>query len=168
MCAWMRVSVRVMLLYLFENNWEIINKKRRRRYVELVGGWGLNPSEKDEWVRQLGWCLQPNISGKMPNWWQPNHHIEPWWVQLSCFWSIPKHLPAVKRSWTSMVSPWCWGNIEMRTRNPITQLIFQFRIQLVIQLIDRMTSLPLGLKDLNHLLTNSWQDRCLHGWLLCC
>ena len=43
----------------------------------LVGGF--SPPLWKIWLRQLGWGKQPNISGKMPNWWQPNHQPENGW-----------------------------------------------------------------------------------------
>ena len=35
----------------------------------LVGGWAT--PLKNDGLRQLGWWMQPNMNGKMPNWWQP-------------------------------------------------------------------------------------------------
>ena len=43
--------------------------------LDLRTGWWFqgHPVLKTIWLRQLGWWQQPNISGKMPNSWQPNH-----------------------------------------------------------------------------------------------
>ena len=42
------------------------------------------------WVRQLGWGQQPNINGKMPNWWQPNMIIPNIYGKIIHWWQ-PKH-----------------------------------------------------------------------------
>ena len=47
-------------------------KRGRMACLYLVGGPVYPPLWKI-WLRPLGWLEVPNISGKMPNWWQPNH-----------------------------------------------------------------------------------------------
>ena len=73
----------------------------------LVGGPGEKPLWKI-WLRQLGWWKQPNISGKMPNWWQPNHQPGIETMVLGSldfrtpplFWESHDEIHVVKSTWT--------------------------------------------------------------------
>ena len=63
------------------------------------GWWFLATPSWKIWVRQLGWWQQPNISGKMPNSWQPVTTKQSSYGFYHRFCSIPFHsIPTVRWS----------------------------------------------------------------------
>ena len=84
--GWISGWIKMLPVCLFNTK---VNPSARHHDAYLVGGPG--PPLWKIWLRQLGWGQQPNISGKMPNWWQPNHQL----VIFPCCWRYPWWYPII-------------------------------------------------------------------------